>query len=161
MTTATDIFTHVVVRGPLKISALCRGVHLSETTVRRHVRALINEGELTKDTEGRIIMATAATKTPAKATNAKTKTPAKKAEKAVAEPKAPRTGQRAHTEDRDGKVLAAIVKSKDKGVTKTALAEALEQTESFTYLSLHRLMKAGKVNKVVVEGSRTPVYVAA
>jgi ribosomal protein S25 len=129
-------------------------MHLSESCVRRHVQALITQGELTKDQEGRIIMATA-TKTPAKKAAAKPK-----AEKAVAEPKTPRTGQRDHTQDRDGKVLAAITKTKDKGVTKAALAEALGVTESFTYLSLHRLMKVGKVSKSVVEGSRTPVYVA-
>lgn len=147
LTKEQEVIAHIIWAGEegAKVSALAKGLHRSETTVRRTVKQLIDVGELVNE-EGRIKMAT------------RTRT---KKEEAPAEEKQPRTGQRAHTTELDNKILAVITKSKDKGVTKDAVAEAVNTTPTLAYGALHRLKAAGKINIQRVEGSRTPVYTAA
>lgn len=140
----TEVVTRLAMRGPLKMTALAAGTHRHITTVRKAVRQLIMDGEIVRDTEGRLRLATATKDKAAKAAK----------EETVA---APRGGPRAHTQELDDKVLKAIGTSKA-GKTKAELAEAVGSTESLVYGSLHRLKTAGKININRVEGSRVPTY---
>jgi len=142
----TAIMARLMMRGPLKPSAIAAGIHRHPDTVRRAVRALIMDGELVRDKEGRIRMATSTKEKPAKA--AKDTTPKEAA---------PRGGPRAHTQELDAAVLKAIGTGKA-GKTKAELAEATGRTESLVYGSLHRLKSAGAITINRVEGSRTPTY---
>lgn len=150
MTTVTDdVITYLDTRGePAKITLIARGTSRGETSVRRAVTALIIQGMVVRDKEGRIMTArkAAATKKAAK-----TEAPA---------PASTRKGQRPDTEERDAKVLAVVTKSKT-GLTCEAIAEQLGVEKSIAYLSLHRLKTRGAVSIQRVESSRTPVYTAA
>lgn len=136
-------------RGPCKVAMLARATNLGETTVRTTLKNLVDMGEVMRTEEG-LYMASASKKASPKATT----TPKENGEgKTRGGPK----GQREHTLERDGKVLAAVEKAKTP-VTVADLAEQLGETKAFVYLSLYRLKRDGKVSISRVEGSRTPVY---
>lgn len=149
----TEVITRLIVVGsPMKLAALAAGTHRHVETVRRVVNKLIKDGELVRNEEGRI---TLATETKAK--------PAAKTKKAAAEKTevtAPRGGPRPHTAELDAKVLKAIGTGKT-GKTKAELAAATGSTESLVYGAIHRLKAGGKVTINRVEGSRTPTYTVA
>jgi predicted transcriptional regulator len=150
ITIETEVITRLAMRGPLKQTALAAGTHRHLTTIRKAVRQLIEDGEIVRDKEGRLTLATATKEKAA---------PKAKATKEKAEV-APRSGPRAHTQELDAKVMKAIGTGKT-GKTKGEIAAATGASESLVYGALHRLKKAGRVSINRVEGSRTPTYTAA